>query len=127
MRLAAQIQQNIKIEITLEEKNIIAQKVQSTNVNKEKFNELFDQWIENWKTNPITKFSNFSSDAKKLEEYPKLLNMGKDIIPILIEKLLDKKNFIGLSLYEDIQDDSNLKLHIRTMILKCLKDSIKKH
>lgn len=126
MRLAAQIQQNIKIEITLEEKNIIAQKVQSTNVNKEKFNELFDQWIENWKTNPITKFSNFSSDAKKLEEYPKLLNMGKDIIPILIEKLLDKKNFIGLSLYEDIQDDSSLKITYSNNDIKMFEGQYKK-
>lgn len=96
--------------ITQAEKEIIAYEVEKVAGFQEKFDSLFNQWLENWKTNPETMFSNSTLDAKKLEEYPQLLAMGKEIIPLLMEKLLDENNFVGLVLYDDLQDNPDYKI-----------------
>ena len=92
------------------EKEIIAREVEKVAGFQEKFDSLFNQWLENWKTNPETMFSSSTLDAKKLEEYPQLLAMGKEIIPLLMEKLLDENNFVGLVLYDDLQDNPDYKI-----------------
>lgn len=76
---------------------------------RSKFDATFDQWLNNWKNNPKTKISSSTYDARKLEEYPKLLSMGTQIIPLVIEKLSDPKNFVGLVLYDSLQNDENYK------------------
>ena len=96
--------------ITQAEKEIIAYEVEKVAGFQEKFDSLFNQWLENWKTNPETMFSSSTLDAKKLEEYPQLLAMGKEIIPLLMEKLLDENNFVGLVLYDDLQDNPDYKI-----------------
>ena len=96
--------------ITQAEKEIIACEVEKVAGFQEKFDNLFNQWLENWKTNPETMFSSSTLDAKKLEEYPQLLAMGKEIIPLLMEKLLDEKNFVGLVLYDDLQNNPDYKI-----------------
>lgn len=96
--------------ITQAEKEIIAYEVEKVAGFQEKFDSLFNQWLENWKTNPEMMFSSSTLDAKKLEEYPQLLAMGKEIIPLLMEKLLDENNFVGLVLYDDLQDNPDCKI-----------------
>lgn len=96
--------------ITQAEKEIIAYEVEKVAGFQEKFDSLFNQWLENWKTNPEMMFSSSTLDAKKLEEYPQLLAMGKEIIPLLMEKLLDENNFVGLVLYDDLQDNPDYKI-----------------
>ena len=40
--------------------------------------------------------------------------MGKNIIPLIMEKLLDEDNFFLLPLYDAIQTDSQLKISYKT-------------
>ena len=48
----------------------------------EKFDSLFNAWVNNYNTNPITRLSSNTNDAKKLEQFPQLLNMGKKSFPV---------------------------------------------
>ena len=99
------------VNITLQEKQIIQQKCLSINKGKKQQSDtLFNQWIKNWETNPETMFSNDTQDAKQLEEYPQLLAMGKEILPLVVEQLLDEKNFVGLVLYDELQDNPDCKI-----------------
>lgn len=103
--------QTLNENVTFREAQVIRQKCLSCDKKRcQDFDSLFNQWLENWKTNPETMFSNSTLDAKKLEEYPQLLAMGKEIIPLLMEKLLDESNFVGLVLYDDLQDNPDYKI-----------------
>jgi len=75
----------------------------------EKFDSLFNAWVNNYNTNPITRLSSNTNDAKKLEQFPQLLNMGKKIIPCIITRLPDKNLFWTLTLYDELQDIDSLK------------------
>lgn len=75
----------------------------------EKFDSLFNAWVNNYNTNPITHLSSNTNDAKKLEQFPQLLNMGKKIIPCIITRLPDKNLFWTLTLYDELQDIDSLK------------------
>lgn len=37
--------------------------------------------------------------------------MGPKIIPLVLEKILDSKNFVGLILYDDLQDNILMKIN----------------
>jgi len=74
-----------------------------------KFDSLFNAWKENYKTNPLTQLSSSTLEAKKLDQYPRLLAMGKQIIPSVILKLQFRDNFFALSLYDELQDNDSLK------------------
>lgn len=70
---------------------------------KKEFDCLFEAWENDWRTNPKTRFSSNTDDARKLNTYSPLLCMGDSIVPLLMEKLLEPNNFFALVLYEDIQ------------------------
>jgi len=53
--------------------------------------------------------SSNTSDAKKLEQYPLLMDMGKKIIPSIITRLPVRSDFFALTLYDDLQDIDSLK------------------
>ncbi len=108
--LFAQAQGNQPVTITPKEKEVIAQAVKEVPELRQKFTPLFNQWLKNWKTNPETMVSSNTQDAKKLEEYPQLLAMGKAILPLVVEQLLDEKNFVGLVLYDELQDNPDYKI-----------------
>lgn len=106
----AQAQDSQPVIITPKEKEVIAQAVKEVPELQQQFDTLFNQWIKNWETNPETMFSNDTQDAKQLEEYPQLLAMGKEILPLVVEQLLDEKNFVGLVLYDELQDNPDCKI-----------------
>lgn len=108
--LFAQAQDSQPVIITPKEKEVIAQAVKEVPELQQQFDTLFNQWIKNWETNPETMFSNDTQDAKQLEEYPQLLAMGKEILPLVVEQLLDEKNFVGLVLYDELQDNPDCKI-----------------
>ena len=47
--------------------------------------------------------------------------MGKNIIPLIMEKLLDEDNFFLLPLYDAIQTDSQLKISYKKGDAKILE------
>lgn len=108
--LFAQAQDSQPVIITPKEKEVIAQAVKEVPELQQQFDTLFNQWIENWETNPETLLSSSTQDAKELEEYPQLLAMGKEILPLVVEQLLDEKNFVGLVLYDELQDNPDCKI-----------------
>lgn len=73
---------------------------------KTKFNTLFERWKQNWLTNPATMVNSSTTAAVKLQEFDQLLKLGKDTLPLLMDKLRDKENFIGVLLYQRLQPDS---------------------
>lgn len=106
----AQAQDSQPVIITPKEKEVIAQAVKEVPELQQQFDTLFNQWIKNWETNPETLLSSSTQDAKELEEYPQLLAMGKEILPLVVEQLLDEKNFVGLVLYDELQDNPDCKI-----------------
>lgn len=120
--LALEVDKN-KVTISNQERNSIitdAKKV-SQDSNTNNFESLFEAWKQEWKTNPITLFSNNTNDAKKLKQYPELLAMGNYIIPLLLEKLLNEENFFALVLYDDLQQNSQLKITYNNKDNNCLE------
>lgn len=74
-----------------------------------RFDSLFNAWVENYNHNPLTRQSSDTHDARKLEQYPQLLAMGKKIIPCIVTRLPDKSLFWTLTLYDDLQEVDSLK------------------
>ena len=70
-----------------------------------RFESLFNEWKEAWNWS----FSNNTASTRQLPQYAKLKDMGKEIIPLLIEKMAtEEDNFFAIRLYEDLQDNPNL-------------------
>lgn len=74
----------------------------------EKFDSLFNAWVNNYNTNPITRLSSNTNDAKKLEQFPQLLNMGKKSFPVSSPDCPTKPIWT-LTLYDELQDIDSLK------------------
>lgn len=77
---------------------------------KAEFHNAFRAWKEDWETNPITIFSSDTNDAKSLNTYPPLKQMGVKILPLIIKELTKKDNFFALILYDDLQQDESKKI-----------------
>lgn len=76
-------------------------------VSKEKtrFESLFNEWKEAWNWS----LSNNTATTRDLPQYAELKAIGKDIIPLLIEKMVaEEDNFFAIRLYEDLQDNPDL-------------------
>lgn len=96
--------------ISEDEKENIRLIVSKLDVNRSKFDNLFAAWKSDWQTNPKTRYSNNTNDAKTLDTFIPLVNMGKSIIPLLIEKLLEEENFFALTLYDELQGSISQKI-----------------
>ena len=102
-----QVTENQFLSLDQEEMEKITRSVIKARKYSDKFNSLFDKWMDEW-VNGSMKFSSNSMDATKLEEYKELVNMGDKVLPLVVEKLLDKKNFIAVHLYNALQKDKLL-------------------
>lgn len=109
--LAFQVDQNSSF-LSPQDKKQIEQKIQAIPESVQvKFDSTFNQWVKNWKTNPETSISSSTASACKLKEYATLCEMGEEILPLLVYKLIDyKNNFIGLQLYDKLQKDPKRKV-----------------
>lgn len=89
------------------EKKIIVDRAKKISLKYPQFDSIYEQW----KNAFFRSFSSHTSTSKNLPQYPILLKMGKDIIPLLIEKMISNEDdFIALELYNDLQKNDNLKL-----------------
>lgn len=114
-----------EIELTLREKAQIVKEARKANKYAKSFNSIFEKWKYNWRTNPNTRLSSNTGDSRKLEEYPMLLNMGKSVIPLLMEKLLDADNFFALVLYDDLQSETEYKVECSVSEQQRVKKNMK--
>lgn len=78
----------------------------------EKFERAFSNWKAKWFTGEAA-FSSNTKDNKKAPEYTVLKEMGSCIIPLVVKKMVDTDNFIALVLYDDLIDETSLKIQYR--------------
>jgi hypothetical protein len=71
---------------------------------REDFMELFNAWKKTWFAGTMALSSN-SRARGNTYTYHKLLEMGPEIIPLVVEQLNKPGNFIAVQLYEDLQTD----------------------
>jgi predicted RNA-binding Zn-ribbon protein involved in translation (DUF1610 family) len=69
---------------------------------KEQFENAFKEWKDSWFQGSMM-FSSDTRDRAKGKLFEKLLALSDKIIPLVIEKLIDPKNFIALTLYDSLQ------------------------
>ena len=84
----------------------------------EKFDSLFNAWVNNHNTNPITRLSSNTNDAKKLEQFPQLLNMGKKIIPCIITRLPDSLKSFDYTRGEQFRAQETLRKYVEAKLHK---------
>jgi len=94
------------ITISRSELAIISQKARAIS-KRSMFESLFNEWKEAW----TWSFSSNTATTRQLPQYTELKAMGREIIPLLIEKMAtEEDNFFAIRLYEDLQDDQNQKI-----------------
>lgn len=71
------------------------------------FSVLLNKWIFAIDHNPKTRYSASTYSYAKLPEFDSLRSMGKQIIPLIMERLTNPSDFYLLVLYEAIQKDNN--------------------
>lgn len=83
---------------------LISKKARASKENA-RFESLFNEWKEAWEGS----FSSNTITTRQLPQYAELKAMGKDIIPLLIEKMAtEEDNFFAIRLYEDLINNPNL-------------------
>lgn len=70
---------------------------------RSRFNSLFPKWEHFINTELRIIYSNELEDRKQSEYYSQLLQMGKEILPLVIEKMFNEKYFYAIILYDDLQ------------------------
>lgn len=76
---------------------------------RETFESLFATWKESWFQGPTANSSD-TRDCAQGYAFGKLMDMGSEIIPLVVEKLADPDNFVALQLYDDLQPDEALRV-----------------
>lgn len=71
---------------------------------------LLNKWIFAIDHNPKTQYSASTHSYAELPEFKSLKSMGKEIIPLIMERLIDPSYFYLLVLYEAVQKDDNQKI-----------------
>ncbi len=75
--------------------------------------EEFESRFQAWKTTWYAGYHLFLSDpahVKNCEEFFEVAALGSDMVPLLIEKLVDPKNTLALQLYDEIQTERYLQI-----------------
>ena len=78
---------------------------------KTTFEKAFSGWKETWFNGPLS-ISSDPSDRATGQEFHDLIALGPAAIPLILEKLADPENFVALQLYDALQTDVNLLVHI---------------
>jgi hypothetical protein len=74
---------------------------------RKQFEDRFAAWKKTWSEPPLV-FSSSPRDLTHSIEFRGLVALGKDIIPAVVEKLIDPDNFFALQLYYALQSESRL-------------------
>lgn len=76
---------------------------------REAFRELFEAWKATWFTGEMA----YSSDTREFAAgyaYDSLVKMGPEILPLVVEQLLNPENFVANQLYYDLQSTPKMRL-----------------
>jgi hypothetical protein len=111
----------LKREFTKEEINLLKALIKE--IPREKaadFEKRFSAWKRIWHTGSHA----FSSDPytrTKTAEYRELVAIGKEILPLLVNKLMDETNFLALPAFEELAANKRLIIPINAADEKVLE------
>jgi len=94
--------------LTRKEKIAVRNKIKTIKISNDiisRFNSLFSNWEHFINTDSRIIYSSNLKDRKQSEYYSQLLQMGKDILPLVVEKMLNEKYFYAIILYDDLQNN----------------------
>jgi hypothetical protein len=75
------------------------------------FEKAFDAWKATWYSGGLVISSDPGTRAVG-PAFDDLIALGPQIIPLVVEKLADPDSFLALQLYDAIQPDSRLVMHV---------------
>jgi hypothetical protein len=73
-----------------------------------RFDERYRDWIKTWERPDILISSN-SKAVRNSEEFRALVSLGPQILPLVVDKLLQPEEFFALQLYDVLQDRPELR------------------
>lgn len=76
---------------------------------REIFNDLFATWKATWFQGEQALSSRIQTRGGGYA-YSKLLDLGPQTLPLVVEKLADPANFMAIQLYDDLQPDKDLRV-----------------
>ncbi len=96
MKLENEIEEQLQVEIkSVPEKTRVS------------FDKIFCEWQKTWGAEEFKYISN-PSFVRLTKPYQNLVAMGDQILPLIIEKLLNPNNFFALQLYDSLQSNKKL-------------------
>jgi hypothetical protein len=75
---------------------------------RDRFERLYQDWKRAWDRFDIRIRSN-SAAVRDTEEFPRLVALGPQILPLVVAKLMDRDEFHALQLYDVLQDRPELQ------------------
>lgn len=99
-----------------------------TNQELAKFDSLFYAWEKEISYNSKTKYSSSTQTYTTLPQFKELVDMGKKIIPYIIERFeKDSNSFFAIPLYNELQENKELKSYRKISEQEKVKEIIKKY
>ena len=99
---------------------------------RNRFASLVDKWNIAIDYNPKTRYSASTYSYAKLPEFIPLKSMGKQIVPLIMERMINPSDFYFLVLYEAVlegnetNDDSKFSGSEQIRAIRCVKKWLEK-
>ncbi len=99
---------------------------------RNRFASLVDKWNFAIDHNPKTRYSASIHSYAKLPEFIPLKSMGKQIVPLIMERMTNSSDFYFLVLYEAVlqgnetKDDSKFSESEQIRAIRCVKKWLEK-
>ena len=99
---------------------------------RNRFASLVDKWNIAIDHNPKTLYSASTYSYAKLPEFIPLKSMGKQIVPLIMERMINSSDFYFLVLYEAVlegnetKDDSKFSESEQIRAIRCVKKWLEK-
>ena len=79
---------------------------------RDRFEKLYQDWKRSWERLDIQIRSD-SGAVRDTKEFPALVSLGPQVLPLIVAKLLDRDEFRALQLYDVLQDRPDLQATAR--------------
>lgn len=102
---------------TAKDKKVIAKAASEIpDSTRQRFEKNYKAWKDACDKDLNVRLSSRTDASKNVKEYKTLINMGKKIIPLLIQKMSEdiNRNFFDLVPYNDLEGNTKLKVTIMT-------------
>ncbi len=100
------------IELTKSEQEVISQNAQKVKSDiRSKFERLHSDWYDASREDMRVLLSSSMYSRMEVPEFDKLLEMGEEIIPLVLEKMMDRKYFFTQVLYEALMGNKPILMN----------------